>query len=355
MSNPQPGLGLATCSPSLALIKYWGKADSLDNLPATPSLAVTLAGLKTATRVFTIPRHGRTKAAKDLVIVNQIVQDSSRFIDFFDHFREQVGQEVAFWAESVNNFPTAAGLASSSSGFAALALAADQALNGQLDITTISALARRGSASAARSLYGGFTVLPASAHHSTPLYPASHWPELRVIIVRVSEVAKDTSSRSGMESTRCTSPYYAAWLSDAQTIYPQALQALEQKDLEALGHYIRLSFMRMFGTMLAADPPILYWQADSVGVLQMCANLRNQGIWAYETMDAGPQVKIFCLEHQVDTICQALGHQFKHLSFLVDHVGEGPQLNDHGHLLPKPHPHLTQAAASLGISLDDMA
>ena len=92
----------------------------------------------------------------------------------------------------------------------------------------------------------------------------------------------------------------------ADATYRAALEAVRTRDLGRLGPLMRVSYLRMFGTMLAADPPINYLRAQSLRVLEVLEELRDGGIDAWETMDAGPQVKIACLAADVETIRAAL-------------------------------------------------
>ena len=146
---------LCRTSPSLALVKYWGKKSTQQNLPATPSLAVTLGGVHTETRV--------RAADTDSIRLNGQPVAVGRFAALFDSLRRAAGREVYFQVESSNDFPSAAGLASSSSGFAALTVACARILELDLSPAQLSAFARSGSASAARSLFGGVT--PVSYTH----------------------------------------------------------------------------------------------------------------------------------------------------------------------------------------------
>jgi diphosphomevalonate decarboxylase len=288
--------GTAVCraSPSLALIKYWGKARGAGNRPATPSLAVTLGGVHTETRV--------TLSDRDAVIVNGAAQDPDRYAVFFDALRRRLGVTRCFHADSVNSFPSSAGLASSSSGFAALAGACTRAAGKTAAAGELSELARLGSASAARSVFGGFTLLPAGARRARALFPPEHWPELRVVVAITERGPKPVSSRQAMEETRAGSPYYSAWLSSSAALLPHALRALETRDLELLGRTARHSYSLMHAAILGADPPILYWLPATVAVIHACAELRKGGIGAWETIDAGPQVKILCREQDAAAV-----------------------------------------------------
>jgi diphosphomevalonate decarboxylase len=274
--------------PSLALVKYWGKSIKGDNLPATPSLAVTLGGVYTETT--------SEPWDEDIVEVEGARQDPARFAGFFSSLRETLGVETRFKASSMNTFPTSAGLASSSSGFAALAGACARAAGCDPSAADLSAMARAGSASAARAVYGGFVLLPAGGRRARPLHDPAHWPELRIVVAVTNKGEKAISSRSGMEETRSGSPYYFSWIKESAELLPEAMRALENRDLELLGATARRSYSLMHGAILGSNPPLLYWLPGTVAVIHACAELRAQGIGAWETIDAGPQVKILCMD-----------------------------------------------------------
>jgi len=302
--------------PSLAMIKYWGKKDEPGNIPATSSLAVTLDSLWTESHI--------ERGEKDLVILNGTEQDPERFRSFFEQARGILNSHIRFKCQSDNHFPTAAGLASSSSGFAALALGINALTGGSMSPRGVSSLARVGSASAARAVFGGFTVLPAGAVSAVPLHEHSFWPDLRVIVVSVSKSRKTVPSRPAMEHSKQTSPFYDTWVKDSEDLYRRALNALEQKDLNGLGPLIRMSYLRMFSTMFSSAPPLIYWLPASLGIIHLCSQLREEGIGAWETMDAGPQVKIFCLKEDGDAISRRVAEEFPECTVFSDQVGSGP-------------------------------
>jgi diphosphomevalonate decarboxylase len=286
-------------SPSLALIKYWGKADPVLNTPATPSIAVTLGGLSSTTEVVA--------AEEDSVTVDGEKADVERYRGYFETLRSTLATTIRFGATSRNDFATSAGLASSASGFAALTCACARLAGSDADTATLSAIARAGSASAARSLFGGFTALEAGATAAIPLYPADYWNEFRVVIVELTAAKKPVSSREAMERAKSTSPYYDRWVDEAPRLFREALSALERRDLEALGELMRASYLAMFSTMFTSRPPVIYWLPESLEVIHECAALRSRGIGAWETMDAGPQVKIATTAASVDAVVAAVG------------------------------------------------
>jgi diphosphomevalonate decarboxylase len=311
-------------SPSLALIKYWGKKPGGHNLPATTSIALTLAGLDTRTELCALP-----PGAPDQVRLGGADQPPERFAPFFAEARRLFGTGLSFSASSENSFPSSAGLASSSSGFAALALGcagiAGLAAGPRRDALASEA-ARLGSASAARALYGGFTLLPAGARKAEALYGPEYWPELRILVALTSAAPKEDSSRGAMERTRISSPYYRAWLKDSKALSREALIALASRDQERLGELMRLSYLRMHASAMAADPPALYWLPASMAVIRSCAALRARGIGAWETMDAGPQVKILCVAGDLETIKSALLEAWPSLGLLETRAGPAPDL-----------------------------
>ena len=307
---------LCRTSPSLALVKYWGKKSSTKNLPATPSLAVTLGAVHTETRV-------RLAEADSIRLDGESIP-LDRFLPLFSSLRRAARRKIGFRVDSRNDFPSSAGLASSSSGLAALTVACARILELDLSSARLSAFARAGSASAARSLFGGFTLLPAGGFAAEQLYDEKFWPEFRVVIALVSHQAKPISSRQAMEVTRESSPYYRAWLRDAAQLLGPALHALERRDLTELGKAARLSYSRMHAVLLASDPPVLYWLPLTVAVIRACRQLRDEGVGAWETLDAGPQVKILCLQSQVDIITDRLHRLDAELQTIVSPVGGGP-------------------------------
>ena len=304
-------------SPSLALVKYWGKQDGERNIPATSSLAITLDGLCTRTTV-------ECSGEQDRIVVNGVPQPTvGRFAALFTRVREETGYTGNFTVRSRNNFATSAGLASSSSGFAALAAGCIRATGKVLSDETCSAIARVGSASAARSVFGGFTVLREGAESAEMLHDENYWPDLRVVVCTVTERAKAVSSGQAMELTKRSSPFFAAWLEDARSLFADAVSALATKDLPRLGEIMRLSYLRMHATLLASSPPVIYGEPLSLKIIQLCAELRHGGVGAWETLDAGPQVKILSSAADAERVVRELGRELPTLSMTVCRIGTG--------------------------------
>ncbi len=293
----------AHAHPNIALVKYWGKRDLALNLPAVPSLSLTLARFETETTVTwgtTEDRFLFNGEAADPTTAAKIAQ----FLSLVDPARPPCNVDTA------NNFPSAAGLASSSSGFAALALAAVAASGQEWSKEQLSVLARRGSGSACRSLWGGFVEWKLGKRADgadscgTPIAP-SQW-DVRMVVGVVSSKKKPTPSSAGMESTRLTSPYFPAWVETAAADVELGRKAVLDRDLAALGEVMESSTLKMHATMWTGRPTLNYWLPGTLGCLDAVQALRKAGIGAWATMDAGPNVKVLCLPEDSERVAIAL-------------------------------------------------
>lgn len=300
-----------TASPSLALTKYWGKNEK--GLPATGSFAVTLGGLETRTTV--------SLSDRDSITINGEEQDISSFLPFFDRVRDMGRKDLHFEVSSVNTFPTAAGIASSSSGYAALAYGCAKAAGMELSYKELSRIAGTGSVSASRAVFGGFVLLQEGAEHARQMFGPDYWPGLRILVAVVDEKAKKISSREAMEISKKSSPYYPAWITSSRVLVLKAAIALEGRDLEALGEIMRTSYLRMHAAMMAGVPSVRYWQPASLVVQDACADLRKRGIGAWETMDAGPQVKILCAAEDTAAVRAELESRLPGIKILESYPG----------------------------------
>ena len=319
----------AVAHSNIALVKYWGKrpdgAADL-NLPAVSSLSMTLDDLRTETTVepgdtdsFTLDgvAHGDSMAGKVFAHLDRVWSATGR-----------AGTRPPCRVTSVNHLPTAAGLASSASGFAALTLASAGAFGLEAPPKALSQLARRGSGSAARSLWGGFVRLhrggAPDGHdcYAEPVAPATHW-DVRLLVVHTARGAKPVGSTGGMERSRQTSPYYGAWVDTSERDVEDGLQALLNRDLAVLGGIVEHSCFKMHACMFATRPPLVYWNGATLDVVHAVWRLRDEaGLAGYVTSDAGPHVKVLCAADDA----AALGAQLAKVAGVVEvqTVAPGP-------------------------------
>jgi len=282
----------AIAHPNIALVKYWGKRDLALNLPATGSISLTLEPFRTRTTV-TWGAECDEAWLQGQPVQGEVAHRIFAQLDRVDEWRPPCT------VVSESNFPVAAGLASSASAFAALTLAACAAAGQDRDPVDLSVLARQGSGSACRSLFGGWAEWhPGSRDdgmdsHATPLADADHW-DVRMVVAVIAAGPKPVGSTEGMQRTAATSPYYPAWVDTSPADLDSARQAIQARDLEALGAVMEHSALKMHATMMTAAPPIRYWKSGSVWAMDAVEDLRRQGVGAWWTMDAGPNVKVLC-------------------------------------------------------------
>ncbi len=291
-SLPQ-GTCRATAHSNIALAKYWGKTDRQQNLPAVPSLSLTLSALSTTTTV-----HFDGSARSDQFVLNGAPADPAslaKVIALLDRVRAAAGVECRARVSSENDFPTASGLASSASGFAALALASLGAAGLAWSPAAVSELARASSVSAARSVFGGFVALDAGASAAEPLDVGSAAQELQMLIAVTETGPKKVGSTAGMLQTQSTSPFYESWRTAAPLVYRELRDALFRGDFEQVGEAMEHSTLCMHATMLSTRPALIYINPGTLAAIQRVRELRERGTFAYFTMDAGPHVKVLTL------------------------------------------------------------
>ena len=312
---------------NIALIKYWGKRNEELILPTNSSLSVTLDGFYTETTV-----QFKEELERDIFILNEeeisgVPYDQvTNYLELFRTYADKKG----LFAEvnSINKVPTAAGFASSASGFAALAGATSKALDLNLDDTALSRFTRQGSGSACRSIYGGFVQWEmgekddGSDSYAVPVAPQDHW-DLRIAAVVLTAKEKDVSSRVGMKRTVDTSVFYDGWLESLPKDLRDIKAGIQARDFEKVGSIAEANCLKMHATTLGAVPPFTYWQDTTMSVMETVQQLRKKGILAYYTIDAGPNVKVVYLPEDEAKVLQALKATNGVEEVIVSKVGEG--------------------------------
>jgi diphosphomevalonate decarboxylase len=248
-----------------------------------------------------------------------------------DLLRRKAGVDTRVRVVTRNNFPTGAGLASSASGFAALVRAAEGALGLTLSPRERSIVARQGSGSAARSIFGGFVEMHAGTaadgndSFAEPLLESSEWP-LEVVIAVTAKGEKEIGSRSGMTRSATSSPYYAAWVAGQPPDLAAARAAIRARDFAALAEVAEHNCLKMHAAALAAQPPLVYWNGATVECLHAVRRLRAGGVPVFFTIDAGPQLKAVCLPGALAIVERTLRGVPGVLELLTSALGPGAEL-----------------------------
>lgn len=322
---------IATACANIALVKYWGKKDPSLNTPARGSLSVTLEALATTTEV---ELGGGAEDRLVLGGVERIGRELGRVNRFLDRVRSLAGSDARASVRSVTTFPIAAGLASSASGFAALAVAASRAFGLDLDPRALSQLARQGSGSAARSIFGGFVRMHAghladgSDAYAEPIQRVAPRLELRAAIAVARAKEKAVGSTEGMERSRITSPYHGAWLELVDRDLAAAEAALSAGDFDRLAEIAEGSCLAMHADAMAARPGIVYFNAATCWAIERVRALRQQGVPVFFTIDAGPHLVAFTTPSELARVRDALGAYEGIERVISSKVGPGASLVD---------------------------
>jgi len=313
----------AIAHPNIAFIKYWGNRDDVLRLPSNGSISMNLEGLSTKTEVKFNPQ-----LREDSLILNHKKLGGpalERVYAFLDIVRKLSGRQIYAEITSENNFPTGAGMASSASAFAALALAASNAIGLNLSETELSRLARRGSGSACRSIPDGFVEWyegdKDENSYAASIAPAAFW-DLVDCIALVTTSHKEVGSTAG-HRLASTSPLQTARLQDAYRRLDFCRSAILKKDFQQLAEIIELDSNLMHAVMMTSKPALFYWEPQTIEVMRAVRNWRGQGIPACYTLDAGPNVHIICLSSASDKIQRNLAQMNFIQQVIVSKPGAG--------------------------------
>jgi diphosphomevalonate decarboxylase len=296
----------AEAYPNIAFIKYWGNRDSSLRLPANGSISMNLDGLFTRTTVSFQP----SLALDEFVLNGNEVTGHAleRVTAMLDLVREKAKFRQRAEVVSENNFPIGAGIASSASAFAALALAASQAAGLNLTEAELSRLARRGSGSACRSIPGGFVEWQAGASdedsYAFSIAPPDHWPLADCVAV-VSSEHKPTGSTEG-HGLAGSSPLQETRVDDAPRRLEICRKAILARDFNSLAEIIEHDSNLMHAVMMTSHPALFYWEPATLAVMDAVRAWRRDGRQAAYTIDAGPNVHVICPQDEMQNVSSRL-------------------------------------------------
>ena len=291
---------------NIAFIKYWGNRDGALRLPANGSISMNLDGLYTRTTVS----FQHSLPYDELIINGREVAGPAldRVSCLLDLVRELASTEEQAEVVSENNFPSGAGIASSASAFAALAVAASRAAGLSLGEQELSRLARRGSGSACRSIPGGFVEWFMGTgdddSYAASIADPGHWALVDCIAI-LSDAHKKTGSTEG-HALASTSPLQAARLADTPRRLDICRRAILECDFGLLASIVELDSDMMHGVMMTSTPALHYWMPASLDVMQAVRTWRHEGISACYTVDAGPNVHVLSAEKDAQEVAARL-------------------------------------------------
>lgn len=307
--------------PNFALIKYWGKSNLAKNTPAMDSISITIDTFKSVTKV-----SFDSSITKDIFILNGIQQRTlgqiKPTVNYLRTFHKNLDHCII---QSDNNFPTAAGLASSASGVASLVTALSRLFNLKLSNMELMNAAMLGSGSAPRSMFPGFVYLDKDNFTCKTILDEKQWP-LKIIICLTNTNEKVISSRIGMQISKATSPFYRSWINSQDEDIKKGLQAIKEKDFHALAEVSESNCEKMHKVMESSEPPLLYKNEVTKQCIKQINQMKMSGLSLFYTVDAGKQVKIICKPDDTETIVAKMKLVPNVHSIIEANLGQGARI-----------------------------
>lgn len=330
----------ATCvaTPNIAVVKYWGMRDARLVLPANPSLSFTmdetLSTVTTACFCSEFPADeawidGKKLKRREMGRISAVLSTARKIAA-----PKKKGLKARI--VSKNNFPSSAGLASSASGIAALSCAVAKALELGIGRREMSMIARMGSGSACRSVFGGFVEWGEGARddgtdsYAKQIHPASHWPQLRNVIALANSKRKKVPSNKGMQMTMRTSALFKRRLACLPGAIAKMKKAVAARDYPAFAGLLMAESDSMHSCMVDTKPPLHYLNATSKEIIDKVQKLNSASsdpATAY-TFDAGPNAHLYTLEKNVNAVKKMLAEIDGMKEVRVCKIGNGPRSVD---------------------------
>jgi diphosphomevalonate decarboxylase len=329
----------ASAPSNIAFVKYWGKRDAAMQWPANDSLSMTLTRCRTITSAKKIPGSRDIFRFEGRELTSDNPSSSHKVFEHLGRLRDELRVSSAIEITSQNTFPTACGIASSASGFAALTLAATAALTGETEWDKLAVLgmprqrlahlARMGSGSAGRSIFGGFVHWAAgdtaNSQEIVEICPSSHWGLSDLVIV-FSGHSKHTSS-SDAHKAAWGSPFFPARLAGIDSRMERVTAAIKTRNIEALGEQIESDALEMHAVAMTGTPAANYIKEDTAKFLAWVRQERSTGgLPAWFTIDAGPNVHLICETTACASIAKRVSEVWPQVRVIMDQIGPGPVL-----------------------------
>ena len=297
---------------NIAIIKYWGKKDPIKMIPATSSISLTLENLFTETEISFITREEaieKTGQASDLLYINGELQNEEqikKIAKVVNLFRDDRSQLVKI--DTTNNMPTEAGLSSSSSGLSAAIKACNRLFDKNLSRGELAQISKFASGSSSRSFFGPIGMWDKDTGEVSEVKTDL---KLAMIVLVLNEEKKIISSRKGMALCMETSTSFDEWIRQSEIDFENMKKYLSEGDFSKVGELTEENALRMHETTKNANPPFTYLTEKSFEAMEYVKELRKQGERCYFTMDAGPNVKVLCLEEDFERLKDIFGKKYK--------------------------------------------
>ena len=295
----------ASCPSNIALIKYWGKYEG--QIPANPSISFTLSNCKTETKM--IFKSGEKFSVKTFLVGKEETKFSEKIEKYFRNIEKYLPWilQGSFIIETENTFPHSSGIASSASGFGAIAkclMEMDREFSGKdfFDVKKASFLARLGSGSACRSVYDGLVVWGDvnEVKGSSDLY-AVKYPDEEIhpifrdfndYVLLIHEGQKSVSSTVG-HGLMNTNPYAERRFQEARENFVPIKEILKSGDLEAFMKLVEHEALTLHAMMMMSEPAFILMQTGTLQVINKVWEFRKEtNLPLFFTLDAGANVHL---------------------------------------------------------------
>jgi diphosphomevalonate decarboxylase len=323
----------ALSHPNKALVIYWGNGNDTLRIPSRSSLSVTLEGINHPLD-YIVSLRTIGPSERDKVIIDGTEDKGEIYNQFVYHLnamRQYTGFKEKLEVTTRKSFPVGSGLAGSAASASALAEAFAGLVGKTTDMRLKSIMARRGSGSASRSIFGGFVRWQKGnsdeSSYAKQLFDENHW-DLRNVIAIVSTSSKKIRSIEGMKLSKKTCPekIYSEFVRVANDHIEQISTAVLERDIAKLGVLYEKENYLFRQVCLRTTPPLDYWTKLTDNILEKVTDLRNNGIPAYAGTDAGPNVHVFTAPKHVQRVIKMIQEVEGILDIIHCRVGKGSHL-----------------------------
>lgn len=272
----------AVAHPIQGLVKYHGLRDPVRRIPFHASISVATGPIATRTTVE-VCEDGDCRARIDGQDLSGRAME--RVLSVVDAVREAAGDDRPFRMESGSDFPQFVGLGSSSSGFAALAMAAAAAYGWDADPKRLSQVARLGAGSAARSLTGGISEWKVVGERSwsEPLAGPEAFPDWRIVVPLVEHPVVTENIHTEVT----TSPLFKGRLDAMRDALESMRTAVAERDLHALWALAEADTLNLHAVTMTGRSGVVAWQPATVAVIHAVRALRDEEVPAWFSIDTG--------------------------------------------------------------------
>jgi phosphomevalonate decarboxylase len=289
----------AIAYPIQGLIKYHGLKDEKLRIPFNDSISVCVAPFRTHTTIEFSKQYQQDKVEIDGKVVAG--REHERVLDVVNRIREAAKISLSFQMKSVNNFPSNIGLGASSSGFAALAKSAADALNLKLSLKELSRIARIGAGSASRAVTGGFSYWAGGDSDETSFsYSLANSGDVPLgIIVVFIEAYKQTEDA---HKEVITSPFHLPRIEYVENALKQMVQAIQNKDIERIGWLAEYDTLNLHAVTMTGENASIHWRPETVRLMLEIRKMRNEGLPVFFSIDTGATVYVNTYQNLSDEI-----------------------------------------------------